>query len=165
MCHVVPVHPSARVPALETPTAVQADADAHATLVRKPPPCAGLGVGWMVHLVPFHRSARVPAFDVPTAVHADADVQDTPLRKPPPCGGLGVGWMVHLVPFHRSARARAVPAAVVLAPTAMQAEADVQATPNRPLTAIPEGLGVGRMRQELPFHCSARLTPIPEVLT
>jgi hypothetical protein len=165
MVHLVPFHRSARVPALEPPTAVQADADMQDTPLKPPPPGAGLGVGWMVHLVPFHRSARVPAFDVPTAVHADADVQDTPFKKPPPCGGLGVGWMVHLVPFHRSARARAVPAAVVLAPTAMQAEADVQTTPNRPLTAIPEGLGVGRMRQELPFHCSARLTPSPEALT
>jgi hypothetical protein len=119
----------------------------------------------MGHLVPFHRSARVPAFDVPTAVHADADVQDTPLRKPPPWGGLGVGWMVHLVPFHRSATGRAAPVVVVLAPTAMQDDADVQATPNRPLTAVPEGLGVGRMRHEVPFHCSARLTPIPEALT
>jgi hypothetical protein len=210
MRQAVPFHRSARVPALETPTAVQADAAVHATLVRKPPPCAGLGVGWvrqrvpfhrsarvpalepptavhadadvqdtplsaapwdglgvgwMVHLVPFHRSARVPAFDVPTAVHADADVQDTPLRKPPPWGGLGVGWMVHLVPFHRSATGRAAPVVVVLAPTAMQDDADVQATPNRPLTAVPEGLGVGRMRHEVPFHCSARLTPIPEALT
>ncbi len=119
----------------------------------------------MAHLVPFHWSARVLAAELPTAVHADADVQDTPLRKAPPGRGLGVGWMVHLVPFHRSARARAVPALVVLAPTAMQAEDELQATPNRPLTAVPEGLGVGRMRQEVPFHCSARLTPIPEALT
>jgi hypothetical protein len=206
----VPFHPSARVPALESPTAVHADADAHATLARKPPPAAGLGVGWMrqvvpfhrsarapaleppaavhadadvqdtplsvapwdglgvgwmVHLVPFHRSARVPAFDDPTAVHADADVQDTPLRKPSPWGGLGVSWMVHLVPFHRSATGRTAPVVVVLAPTAMQADADVQATPSRPLSAIPDGLGVGRMRQEVPFHRSARLTPMPEGLT
>ena len=119
----------------------------------------------MVHLVPFHRSARVPAFELPTAVQADADVQDTPFRKPLPGGGLGVASMVHLVPFHRSARARGTPAVVVLAPTAMQAEEEVQATPSRPLSAIPEGLGVGRMRHEVPFHCSARLTPMPEALT
>ena len=96
---------------------------------------------------------------------AAADVQDTPFKKPPPRGGLGVAWMVHLVPFHRSARSRDVPAVVVLAPTAMQAEDEVQATPNRPLTVIPEGLGLGRMRHEVPFHCSARLTPMPEALT
>ena len=72
---------------------------------------------------------------------------------------------VHLVPSHRSARVRAAPAVVVLAPTAMQAEDDAQATPNRPLTAVPGRLGMGRMRHEVPFHCSARLTPIPEALT
>ena len=165
MFQLVPFHPSARVPALETPTAVQADADVHATLVRKPPPCAGLGVGWMLQLVPFQLSARVPALEPPTAVQADADVQDTPLKPPLPCGGLGVVWMVHLVPFHRSATGRTAPVVVVLAPTAVQAEDDVQATPFRLLNAIPDGLGVGRMRHKVPFHCSARLTPMPEVLT
>jgi hypothetical protein len=119
----------------------------------------------MAHLVPFHPSARVPAFEVPTAVQAAADVQDTPFKKPPPCGGLGVFWMVHLVPFHRSAPVRGTPAVVVLAPTAVHAEDDVQATPNRPPVATPDGLGVGRMRHEVPFHCSARLTPMPEALT
>jgi len=91
MFQVVPFHPSARVPALETPAAVQADADVHATLVRKPPPCAGLGVGWMFQLFPFHPSARVPVLEPPTAVQADADVHDTPLSAAPPWDGLGVG--------------------------------------------------------------------------
>jgi hypothetical protein len=45
MVQVVPFHPSARVPALETPTAVQADPDVHATPLRPPPPWEGLGVG------------------------------------------------------------------------------------------------------------------------
>ena len=166
MLQLVPFHLSARVPALDTPTAKQADtAGIHATLVKKPPPCAGLGAGWMFQLVPFHPSARVPAFEAPTAVQADADVQDTPFKEPPPCGGLGVAWIVHLVPFHRSATARDTPAVVMLDPTAVQAEADVQATPSKPLNAIPDGLGVGRMRHEVPFHCSARLTPMPEALT
>ena len=80
----VPFHRSARVPALEVPTAVQADADVHATLARKPPPWAGLGVGWIRQVVPFHRSARAPALEPPTAVQADADVHATPLRSPPP---------------------------------------------------------------------------------
>ena len=170
MLQLVPFHRSARVlalgvKALEPPTAVHADADVHDTPLSVAPPWDGLGVGWMLQRVPFHRSARVvPSALPPTAVHADADVHDTPF-KPPPRGGLGVGWMVHLVPFHRSATARGTPAVVVLAPTAMQAEADVQATPSRPLSAIPEELGVGRMRHEVPFHCSARLTPIPEALT
>jgi len=170
MVHLVPSHRSARVlalgvKALEPPAAVHADADVHDTPLKTSPPCGGLGVSWMIHLVPFHRSARVPAFEAPTAVQADADVQDTPFKEPPPCGGLGVAWIVHLVPFHRSATARGTPAVVILDPTAMQADADVQATPSRPLSAIPEGLGVGRMRHEVPFHCSARLTPMPEALT
>jgi hypothetical protein len=164
MLQLVPFQLSARVPALEPPTAVQADADVQDTPLKPPLPCGGLGVVWMVHLVPFHRSARVPAAELPTAVHADAEVQDTPFRALPPAG-LGVVWMVHLAPFHRSARARGTPAVVVLNPTAMHAEDEVQATPKRPLSAIPEGLGVGRMRHEVPFHRSARLTPMPEALT
>src|SRR5215510_13570196 len=120
----VPFHPSARVPALEAPTAVHADAAAQDTLARKPPPCGGLGVAWMVHLVPSHCSARVLALGVkalepPAAVHADADVHDTPLRTSPPCGGLGVAWMLHLVPFHRSARLTPMPEALTYVPTAM----------------------------------------------
>jgi len=215
MLQLVPFHPSARVPALETPTAVHAAPDVHATLARKPPPCAGLGVGWMVQRVPSHRSARVLAVGVkalepPTAVQADAEVHATPLKTSPPCGGLGVGWMlqrvpshrsarvpaaelptavqaeaethdtllrapppaglgvgwmVQVVPFHRSATARTVPAVVVLAPTDVHADGAVHATPSRPLSAIPDGLGVGRMRHEVPFHCSARFTPMPEALT
>jgi len=166
----VPSHRSARVlalgvKALEPPTAVHDDADVQDTPLSTSPPCGGLGVGWMIHLIPFHRSARVPAFEAPTAVQADADVQDTPFKEPPPCGGLGVAWIVHLVPFHRSATARDTPAVVMLDPTAVQAEADVQATPSKPLNAIPDGLGVGRMRHEVPFHRSARLTPMPEALT
>src|SRR5215472_3172751 len=170
MLQLVPFHPSARVPALETPTAVHAAADVHATLARKPPPCAGLGVGWMVQRVPSHRSARVLAVGVkalepPTAVQADAEVHATPLKTSPPCGGLGVGWMLQRVPSHRSATARTVPAVVVLAPTDVHADGAVHATPRRPLSAIPDGLGVGRMRHEVPFHCSARFTPMPEALT
>jgi len=170
MVHLVPSHRSARVlalgvKALEPPTAVHDDADVQATPLRRPLPCGGLGVAWMVHFVPFHRSARVPAFEAPTAVQADAEVQDTPFRPPPPLGGVGVASMVHLVPFHRSATARGAPAVVVLDPTAIHDDADVQATPSRPLDAVPGGLGVDRMRQEVPFHCSARLTPMPEVLT
>jgi hypothetical protein len=144
---------------------VHADGEVHDTVFRKADwPPAGVGVGWMLQWVPFHRSARVPAAELPTAVHADAEVHDTPFRKLPPAG-LGVGWMLQLVPFHRSATARTAPVVVVLAPTAVHADGPLQATPSRPLTAIPAGLGVGRMRHEVPFHCSARLTPLPEVLT
>ena len=95
VAYLLPVHRSARVPALEAPTAVHAHAEVQDTPFRPPPPCGGLGVAWIDQLAPFHRSASVVALGVkgleaPTAVHADADVQDTPLKKPPPCGGLGV---------------------------------------------------------------------------
>ncbi len=170
MLHRLPFHRSARVlalgvKALEAPTAMQDEADMHATPDRTPPPCLGLGVGWMRHRLPFHRSARVPAFEFPTAVHAEDDVHVTPLRKPPPCLGLGVGWMRHRLPFHRSARGWKAPARLTLFPTAVHADGAVQETPNKELTAAPRGLGVGWMRHVLPFHRSARVTPTPEALT
>jgi hypothetical protein len=59
MTHRAPFHRSARVPAFEVPTAVQAEAEEQETPNKIPPPEEGLGVGWMDHLVPSHRSARV----------------------------------------------------------------------------------------------------------
>src|SRR6266700_5922717 len=170
MLNRLPFHRSARVlalgvKALEAPTAMQDEADMHATPDRTPPPCLGLGVGWMRHRVPSHRSAKVPAFEFPAAVHADGDVHATPLRKPPPWAGLVAGWMRHLVPSHRSARGWDSPARVTLFPTAVHADGAVQETPDRELTAAPRGLGVGWMRHVLPFQCSARVTPTPEALT
>jgi len=165
MCQRAPFQVSARVPALDAPTAVHADADVQDTPEKPAKPCDGFGVVWMCQLAPFHRSASIPALELPTAVQAVAEVQDTLFRKPPPCGGLGVVWMCHLAPFQRSATAREAPALDVLAPTAVHADGAVHATPSRPLNAIPDGLGVGRIRHEAPFHCSARLTPTPEVLT
>jgi hypothetical protein len=96
MAQLVPSHRSARAwnapeESMYAPAAVQAEADAQATVFRKvncAPP--GLEVGWMRQLVPFHRSARLPALEFPAAVHADGDVQATENRAPPPCGGLGV---------------------------------------------------------------------------
>ena len=73
----VPFHRSANAPALEPPTAVQAEDDVHATPDKNAP--AGLGADWIRQLLPFHRSASaLPAGDPPTAVHADRDVHDTP---------------------------------------------------------------------------------------
>ena len=43
----------------ENPAAVQAEEAVQSTPIKKPPPCDGLGVGWMAHRLPFHRSARV----------------------------------------------------------------------------------------------------------
>jgi hypothetical protein len=170
MVHRVPSHRSARVrapgvKALEPPTAVQEEADGHATPDRKPPPCDGLGVGWMVHRVPSHRSASVPAFEAPTAVQVEGNGHATALRKPPPWEGLGVGWMRQVAPSHRSARAWEDPAWLTLFPTAVHADGAVQETPKRELTTAPRGFGVGWMRHVLPFQCSARVTVAPEALT
>jgi hypothetical protein len=83
MRHRVPFHRSASAPALELPTAKQDAAEVQPTPLSPPPPCGGLGVGWIFQVLPFHRSASVPAFENPTAKH-DAEVQARPFRKPPP---------------------------------------------------------------------------------
>jgi hypothetical protein len=66
--------------------------------------------------------------------------------------------MLHRVPFHRSAKV--VPEAEP--PTAMQAEAEVQATPNR--APPPVGLGVAWSCHLLPFQRSARVLFAPDLL-
>src|SRR5262249_29778471 len=103
MLQLVPFHRSARLPALEFPTAVHADEDRHATPLRNPPPCGGLAAARVVQVVPFHCSASVPASEPPTAVQAEGDVHATPARKAP--AGLGAGWTRQLLPSHRSASA------------------------------------------------------------
>jgi hypothetical protein len=59
--------------------------------------------------------------------------------------------MLHVVPSHRSA---SVPAAEP--PTAVQAEDDVHATPDK---NAPAGLGADWIRHLLPFHRSASALP------
>src|SRR5215813_12876129 len=103
------------------------------------------GVGWMRHLPPLHRSARVSGPELvrlsPTAVQTVLAGQATLARvtvKPPL--GLGVGATCHLLPFHRSARV--LPRGWF--PTAVHAEAEVQATPLKPaLPPVGAGLKVG----------------------
>ena len=56
------------------------------------------------------------------------------------------------------------PDPLTVTPTASQADADTQDTPNKLLNAAPGGLGIGWMRHLLPFHCSASGTPAPEAL-
>src|SRR5215467_13607108 len=159
ICQLRPFHRSARVPknafpklSVSSPAAVQDEADVHATVLKRLPGDPVLGVGWMVHFVPFHRIAAPRSA---TAVQATVDVQVTPPR-PPPCGGLGVRWMAQLLPFHRSARvATGFPALSRRKPAATQNEADVHATPVKPLPADPGGLGVAWIVQSSPFHRSA----------
>jgi hypothetical protein len=78
-------------------------------------------------------------------------VHDTAFRKLN-CApeGFGVAWMRHTVPFHRSAK---IPE--FEPPTAVHAEDEVQATPERAPPPA-EGLRVAWMRHTVPFHRSAR---------
>ena len=43
----------------------------------------------------------------------------------------------------------------------MQARVAGHDTPNKPLSLAPAGLGAGTMRQDEPFHASARARPAP----
>jgi hypothetical protein len=119
MAHFMPFHRSAKVPAFENPTAVQAEAEEQETPNNIPPPEEGLGVAWMDHLVPFHRSARVLALGVkgleaPAAMHIIADVQSTALSVLfGAASGFGVDSTLQLVPFHRSARVTVLPKRLV----------------------------------------------------
>src|SRR6516162_1675190 len=120
------------------------------------------GVGWIRHRVPSHRSARVVTGpELPTAVQAVDEVQSTPPRKLPGPVSLGVGTICQLLPFHRSASvATALPELSCVPPTAMQADDEVQATACSPLNGAPlAGLGVGWIRQRVPFHRSAKVLP------
>src|SRR5215472_2293020 len=120
----------------------------------------------MRHLPPLHRSARVTGApgtvrSSPNAVQTVRAGQATPARvvfwAP---AGLGVAWTCHLLPSHRSASVLAR----VWFPTAVHAEAEVQATP---LKAAPRpagaGLKVGTIRHLRPSHRSAsvpRFSPV-----
>jgi hypothetical protein len=154
--HLVPFHRSARVPEFEAPTPVQAEGEAQETVLKAPPPAAGLGDGTMRHFTPFHRSASVPWSDPPTARHSDGPVQATPCRAAnwvP--GGFGVGWMRHAVPFQRSASAVVCPELSKESPVVVQADGEVQdIDPPTKTPCAPAGAGMGRVFQVLPFHRS-----------
>ena len=158
MRHRVPFQCSAKVPEFEFPAAVHAEADAHATLAKKPPPAEGLEVAWTRHRVPFQCSAKVPEFEAPTAVHAEDEAQATPNRAPPPATGLGVAWVRHRVPFHRSAKGAEAPWLLTAPPTAVHAEGAEQETLNSALSLAPGTLGVGWLAHLPPSQCWARVT-------
>jgi hypothetical protein len=64
--------------------------------------------------------------------------------------------MAHFRPFHRSASVpTGLPALSVRAPTAVQNEGEVQATPAKKLPGAPEGAGTGWICHCWPFHRSA----------
>src|SRR5215471_17868607 len=112
----------------------------------------------MRHRPPLHRSARVVGAPSmiplsPNAVQTVRAGQATPPRVMFwALAGLGVAWTCQVRPFHRSARVLVR----VWFPTAVHAEAEVQATPLRKASGpAGAGLKVGTIRQVRPFHCSA----------
>jgi hypothetical protein len=167
MLHRVPSQRSASVapgvPELfvAKPTAMHDDADGHATAVSKLPRApVGLSVGWMLQRVPSHRSAIVPSAlpvrsaRLPTAVQAELDAQASPfswlLCAP---RRVGVGCTFQRPRLKRSARLSAPEF-----PTAVQIDADVQATATRPRGRAPDG--VASIRHRLPSHRSASVASV-----
>jgi hypothetical protein len=129
-----------------------------------------LGLGTTDQLVPFQDSMRVlgtkltPMLLVPTAVQAAAETQDTPERGSPSDPRLGLGTTDQLAPFQDSMRVlgrRSVLSALL--PTAVQAAAETQDTPERPL-ALDPGLGLGTTVQLVPFHDSTRVVGLSLLL-
>jgi hypothetical protein len=88
-------------------------------------------------------------------VQALADVHDTPASRlylwP---AWFGVGWIVQLVPSQLSAKVRSLPA-LLYDPTAVQALAEVQDTPDSWLFNV--GFGVDWIAQLLPSQLSAKV--------
>jgi hypothetical protein len=111
----------------------------------------------MLQLVPSQLSAMTaPALLFPTAVHAFGDVQETAFKNDPGLPEVGVGWMLQLVPSQRSVSVpTGLPELSKAAPTATQAEGDVQETPFKALKGAPAGLGVGVIRHAVPSQSSA----------
>ncbi len=76
---------------------------------------------------------------------------------------IGVGWTLQELPSQRSASVSEVPALLSATPTAVQADAVVQETANRPLSVV--RLATGSNRQRCPFHCLAMALTSPAAST
>lgn len=96
-------------PKSKYPTATQAVADMHDTLLSEvSTELATVGVRWIDHFKPFQRSTtdevapRVEgALESPTATHAVADAHQTPLSWVASLA-RGARWIDHLMPAQRS---------------------------------------------------------------
>lgn len=116
----------------------------------------------MVQVLPFQLSANVTSAPVapeaPTAVQLVGAVHVTPERllfcAP---AGAGVVWIFQLVPFQRSANAVSRPL-LLKCPVAVQAVPEAHDTPERMLSPIAVGLGVGWVVHLEPFQRSANGT-------
>src|SRR6266516_4226862 len=134
-----------------SPTAAQAPAELQETPVNRPctMPCGpvGVGVGTTFQVVPVRASASVTSSPLenqwPTAVQSvppdRQEAADSTLRPPGPAGS-GVDWAVQADPFHSSASVPVV-APACRCPTAVQAVADVQDTPDNWPWFDPDGSG------------------------
>jgi hypothetical protein len=93
-------------------------------------------------------------------------VHDTPLRLSSTPVGFGVETTCHLTPFHRSANVTGndEPGLGDVCPTAKQERVVGQDTANKKLALTPGGLGVVWIRQVDPFHRSASVRAVPELL-
>ena len=101
----------------------------------------------------------------PTAMQLDGLVQETPskpLGSAP--GRSGVFWISQVLPFQDSARLTGVLKLFAAGPAAMQNEGIGQETAASPLAEARGRLGVGWMDHVLPFHRSAKVTCVPELL-
>ena len=111
-------------------------------------------VVWTVQVVPFQPSARVPAVPEPAAVQAEAEVQDTEFSELfAELGRFGLVWIVQDEPFQRSTSVDCAPL-VTLAPTAVQADDDVQDTSLSVLLVAPARFALVWIDQDEPFHTS-----------
>src|SRR6516162_11253313 len=99
------------------------------------------------------------------AMQAEVAVQETPskpLGSAP--GRLGVFWIFQVLPFQDSARLTGVLKLFAAGPAAMQNEGIGQETAASPLAEARGRMGVGWMDHVLPFHRSAKVTCVPELL-
>jgi hypothetical protein len=122
-----------------------------------------LGILWSRQRTPSHRSAILTELpdevvENPTATHHDADGHATAFRKAGSRSAeAAVGSTRQRRPFHRSASVVSVPEAPAVAPTAVQAERALHATPSRTLALARPSFGVGWIRHLVPFQRSAKV--------
>src|SRR5262250_2253065 len=154
---------------------MQADGPVQDTLSRLPPADVipgGLGTGVMSQPFPFQCSATSACRGAlsmpvpPTAMQLAGLGQDTPIKKLGSAPGrLGVFWISQALPFQDSARLTGVLKPLAEVPEAMQNEGTGHETAENPLAEAWVRFGVGWMDHLVPFHRSASVTLMPELLT
>jgi hypothetical protein len=102
----------------------------------------------------------------PTAMQLAGRVQETPIKPlgfAP--GRLGVFWIFQVLPFQDSARLTGVLKPFAEGLAARQNEGMGQETAENPLAEARGRFGVAWMDHVVPFHRSASVTLMPELLT